>query len=101
MILSKVITKIVLSELKLKWLKICSQILNLLLEHYSPLRTLASNTILTQLYRLCNIFVFTGLGCQPNAQPPTWRTRVSLLDWNLTLDLPAWETLPVATLPPA
>jgi hypothetical protein len=31
-----------------------------------------------QLYRLLNKFVFTGLGCQPNAQPPTWRTRVSL-----------------------
>jgi hypothetical protein len=34
-----------------------------------------------------NKFVFTGLGCQPNAQPPTWRTRMSLLVWNLTLDL--------------
>jgi hypothetical protein len=32
-------------------------------------------------------FVLAGLGCQPNAQPPTWRTRVSLLVWNLTLDL--------------
>jgi hypothetical protein len=40
-----------------------------------------------QLYRPLNRFVFTGLGCQPNAQPPTWRTRVSLLVWNLTLDL--------------
>jgi hypothetical protein len=40
-----------------------------------------------QLYRRLNKFVFTGLGCQPNAQPPTWRTRVSLLAWNLTLDL--------------
>jgi hypothetical protein len=30
---------------------------------------------------------FTGLGCQPNAQPLTWRTRVSLLVLNLTLDL--------------
>jgi hypothetical protein len=40
-----------------------------------------------QLYRLLNKFVFTGLGCQPNAQPPAWRTRVSLLVWNLTLDL--------------
>jgi hypothetical protein len=28
-----------------------------------------------------------GLGCQPNTQPPTWRTRVSLLVRNLTLDL--------------
>jgi hypothetical protein len=40
-----------------------------------------------QLYRLLNKFVFTGLGCQPNVQPPTWITRVSLLVWNLTLDL--------------
>jgi hypothetical protein len=23
----------------------------------------------------------------PNPQPPTWRTRVSLLVWNITLDL--------------
>jgi hypothetical protein len=38
-------------------------------------------------FRLLNKFVFTRLGCQPNAQPPTWRTRVSLLVWNLTLDL--------------
>jgi hypothetical protein len=28
-----------------------------------------------------------GLGCQPNAQPPTWRTRVSLFVWNPTLAL--------------
>jgi hypothetical protein len=40
-----------------------------------------------QLYRLLNKFVFTGLGCEPNTQPPTWRTRVSLSVWNLTLDL--------------
>jgi hypothetical protein len=40
-----------------------------------------------QLYRLLNKFVFTGLGCQPNAQQPTWRTRVSFLVRNLTLDL--------------
>jgi hypothetical protein len=38
-------------------------------------------------YHLLNKFVFTGLGCQPNAQPLTWRTRVSLLVWNLTLYL--------------
>jgi hypothetical protein len=28
-----------------------------------------------------------GLGCQPNAQPPTWRTRVSLFVQILMLDL--------------
>jgi hypothetical protein len=38
------------------------------------------------LYRLLNKFVFTELGCQPNAQTPTWMTRVSLLVWNVTLD---------------
>jgi hypothetical protein len=59
----------------------------LLLEHYSPLWTLASDAILKQLYRLLNKLVFTGLGCKPNAQPPAWRTRVFLLVWNLTLDL--------------
>ena len=26
-------------------------------------------------------------GCQPYAQPPTWRTRISLLVWVITLDL--------------
>jgi hypothetical protein len=28
-----------------------------------------------------------GLGHQPNAQPPTWATKVSLFTWSLTLDL--------------
>jgi hypothetical protein len=28
-----------------------------------------------------------GLGCQPNAQYPTWRTSVSLFVWNLPLAL--------------
>jgi hypothetical protein len=73
-------------------------LLLLLPEHYSPLWSLASNTISSisdgqtsvrlefQLYRL-NKFVFTGFRCQPNAQPPIWRTKVFLLVWNLTLDL--------------
>jgi hypothetical protein len=30
---------------------------------------------------------FMGWGCQPHAQPPTWRTRVSLLVWAITFDL--------------
>jgi hypothetical protein len=34
------------------------------------------------------------------AQPPTWRTRVSLFVWLPPLDLTAWLALPVATLPP-
>jgi hypothetical protein len=62
-------------------------IIIIILEHYSRLWILASNTILTQLYRLLNKFVFTELGGQPNAQPPTWRTMVSRFVWNLTLDL--------------
>jgi len=28
-----------------------------------------------------------GWGCQPHGQPPTWRTRVSLFVWGITLDL--------------
>jgi hypothetical protein len=44
-------------------------LLLLLLEHYSPLWTLASITILTQLYRLLNKFGFTGLGCHPMTNP--------------------------------
>ena len=28
-----------------------------------------------------------GLGCQPHAQPPTWRTRISLFVWVITFDL--------------
>jgi hypothetical protein len=30
---------------------------------------------------------FMGWDCQPHAQPPTWRTRVSLFVWVITLDL--------------
>jgi hypothetical protein len=32
---------------------------------------------------LRNILVCWGQSCQPCAQPPTWRTRVSLLVWSL------------------
>jgi hypothetical protein len=32
----------------------------------------------TVLFFSINLFLFTGLGCKPNAQPPTWRTKVSL-----------------------
>jgi hypothetical protein len=38
-------------------------------------------------FSLCNSSFFPGWGRWPHAQPPTWRTRVSLLVWNLTLDL--------------
>jgi hypothetical protein len=30
---------------------------------------------------------FTGWGCQPHAQPPTWRTIVPLFVWVITFDL--------------
>ena len=33
-----------------------------------------------------NMF-FMGWGCEPHAQPPTWRTRVSLLVSAITFDL--------------
>jgi hypothetical protein len=32
-------------------------------------------------------FFSLGWGCQPHAQPPTWRTRVSLFVWASTFDL--------------
>jgi hypothetical protein len=31
--------------------------------------------------------IFTGWDCQPHAQPPTWRTRVSLFVWVIIFDL--------------
>jgi hypothetical protein len=31
--------------------------------------------------------IFMVWGCQPHAQPPTWRTRVSLFIWVIALDL--------------
>jgi len=34
---------------------------------------------------------FTGWGCQPHAQPSTWRTRVSLSVWVITFDLSGME----------
>ena len=36
---------------------------------------------------LRNVLVCTGQGCQPCTQSPTWRTRVSLFVWVITLDL--------------
>ena len=56
-------------------------------------------------FRLQKVFqihiFFMGWGCQPHAQPPTWRTRVSHLVWVITLTCLAWYALPVAMLPPA
>jgi hypothetical protein len=34
-----------------------------------------------------NVTFFTGWGHQPHAQPPTWRTRVSLFIWVISFDL--------------
>jgi len=47
-----------------------------------------------------NIF-FIGWGCQPHSQTPTWRTRVFLFVWVITLTCVAWEALPVVMLLPA
>jgi hypothetical protein len=44
--------------------------------------------------------LFTGWGRKPHAQSTTWRAKVSLFVWIITFDLPAWEILPEATLPP-
>jgi hypothetical protein len=47
---------------------------------YSSCRTLAAS------HTLCEVSwqrIFTRWGRQPYAQPPTWRTRVSLLVWHL------------------
>ena len=51
--------------------------------------------------RFSRYIFFTGRGCLPHAQPPTWRTRVSHLVWVVTLTCLAWEALPVAMLLPA
>jgi hypothetical protein len=39
------------------------------------------------LFHFPNNKFFTVWGCQPHAKPPTWRTRVSLFVWVITLDL--------------
>jgi hypothetical protein len=52
----------------------------------------------------CTVFstglFFTGQGCQPNPQPPTWRTSVPPFGTSL-LTRPAWEAMPAAKLPSA
>jgi hypothetical protein len=37
--------------------------------------------------RLLNKIIFTGWGCLPHGQLPSWRTRVSVLVWTLPFDL--------------
>jgi len=51
--------------------------------------------------RFTRYIFFMGWGCQPHAQPPTWRTRVSHFVWIVTLTCLAWEALSVAMLLPA
>jgi hypothetical protein len=60
------------------------------------LSSTSSSSIITGTTALCELWpssgflnnlVFTVWGCQPNAQPPTWRTSVSLFVWLLPLDL--------------
>jgi hypothetical protein len=38
-------------------------------------------------YLVSEQLIFMVWGCQPHAQPPTWRSRVSLFVWLLPLDL--------------
>ena len=44
---------------------------------------------------------FTGAGCQPAAQPSTWRTTVPLLVWAITFDLSGKGDPTSSKLPPA
>jgi len=40
--------------------------------------------------------IYTVWGCQSHAQPPTWRTGVSLSSGSSPLTCLAWEAIPVA-----
>ena len=51
--------------------------------------------------RFSRYIFFIGWGCQPHAQPQTWRTRVSHLVCVITLTCLTWEALPAAMLLPA
>ena len=42
---------------------------------------------LKHLWGFLNISFFPGWGHHPHAQPPTWRTRMSLFVWVITFDL--------------
>jgi hypothetical protein len=56
---------------------------------YSSVRVLASlkSRLLARLLLGFVTTIFTVWGFQPQAQPPTWRTRVRLLVWVSTFDL--------------
>jgi hypothetical protein len=50
---------------------------------------------------LVEVSSLTGWGCQPQAQPPTWRTRVSVFVRVITFDLcdtgPNWSRIYVSS----
>jgi len=52
--------------------------------------------LVAEVRRFSRYILFMGWGCQPHAQPPTWRTRVSHLVWVITLTCLTQEALPVA-----
>ena len=57
----------------------------------NPTSKLLSSTFVSHLSEadrwVSEQIIFTAWSCQPHAQPPTWRTRVSLFVWVTTLDL--------------
>jgi hypothetical protein len=53
----------------------------------AALQPLVGFGFLSLLCRFRNSLFFMGWGCQPHAQPPTWRSRVSLFVWVITFDL--------------
>jgi hypothetical protein len=57
---------------------------------YNSVRVLASlksRLLARLLLGFVTMIMFMVWGCQPHAQPPTWRTRVTLLVWVITFDL--------------
>ena len=68
----------------------CNMVLTLL-PLSNPLSKLLSSTSLSQPSEadcwVSEQIIFTVWSCQPHAQPPTWRTRLSLFVWVITLDL--------------
>jgi hypothetical protein len=51
------------------------------------LASLKSRLLVRLLLGFITMIIFMVWGCQPHAQPPTWRTRVPLLVWAITFDL--------------
>ena len=60
------------------WIRVVITGTLLLLQwHYSPYRALAS-TFFLKVSKQC---LFMGWGCEPHAQPPTWKVRASRFVW--------------------